>query len=143
MQAIMNEGWNGHQYLVLFADEEIQAVSERYGIATMLPEYQIIGLRGWDDFIVQNRRGNLFTVPTVPCDSKHLVPDPHRAAADELTPDDRFRNKLKWYIKPIAFGGSPSLNENLTWVTYEEHAALVKWWNAQYRALTPSIGSHK
>lgn len=136
----MREGWHRNEYLVLFTDREVQAASIRYGISDMLPGYQIIGLRGWDDFIVEDQGGEVFTVPVVPCDTKHVVSYELPLTLDELAEDARFTGKLKWYVKPIAFGGDPDLSENLNWVSHDQHAALVRWWNAQYRALTASGG---
>jgi hypothetical protein len=57
--------------------------------------------------------GVVFRVSTVPCDSKHLEPL-HIPDADELVADDHFTGKVKRYIKPLAFGGDPSLGDNLT-----------------------------
>jgi hypothetical protein len=131
----MTEGWNGDDYLMLFSGEEAQSASERYGIAALLPGYRIVGLHFWDDFIVQDENGDTFTLPAVPCDSAELarfqVPP-----ADELVPDDRFAGKVKWYLKPIKFGGDPRASENTTWVTLAEHADFVRWWNDLYRDLT-------
>jgi hypothetical protein len=53
----MTEGWCGDDYLVLYSDAERQPASERYGIADLLPGFAIIGLRSWDDFIVQDSDG--------------------------------------------------------------------------------------
>ena len=136
----MKEGWHGEDYLVLFTVQEAQRASERYGIAAMLPGYHVVGLRGWDDFIVQGGDGEIFTVPTVPCDAKHLAPYHLPAWTVELASDERFTGKLKWYIKPIVFGGDPGLSENLRWVSHDEHVELVRWWNAQYRAFTSGFG---
>lgn len=55
-------------------------------------------------------------------------------AAATLEPDSRFKGKIKWYTTPIAFGGDAKLGENMTWVSHEEHAQLVRWWNNQYRS---------
>jgi hypothetical protein len=52
-----------------------------------------------------------------------------------LQPDGRFAGKIKWYLKPIAFGGNASVGENLVWVSHDEHAQLVKWWNDKYRSM--------
>ena len=136
----MIEGWDGDDYLLLFSGEEVQSASEGYGIATLLPGYRIVGLRGWDDFIVQDKNGDTFTVPTVPCDLEYLaqfrVP-----SAQELVADARFAGKVKWYIKPIVFGGDPAANENITWVTPAQHVECVRWWNTLYRDLTASRGA--
>jgi hypothetical protein len=131
----MTEGWYGDDYLVLYFDAERQSASERYGIAEWLPGFAIIGLRSWDDFIVQDSDGTVFAVPTVPCDSEHLTVF-HLPINQELVADTRFTGWIKWYTKPIIFGGDPRLGENLSWVPPDEHAALVRWWNEVYRDVT-------
>jgi len=134
----MNEGWSGDDYLILFADSEISAVSEAYDIQALLPGYQIVGLRGWDDFIVRDANGDLFSVPTVPCIPKYLEPYELPSRMIELETDVRFAGKIKWYVKPILFGGDPSASENIQWVTRDVHARSVQWWNQLYRDLSMS-----
>jgi hypothetical protein len=131
----MVEGWHGDDYLALYSDEEGQSASERYGIASLLPGFSIVGLHSWDDFIVRDRDGKFFIVPTVPCDLEHLTPYriPH---TDGLEPDARYLGRIKWYTKPIIFGGDPNPGENLTWVAPDQHASLVRWWNQLYRDVT-------
>jgi hypothetical protein len=45
-------------------------------------------------------------------------------------------------VKPIVFGGDAGAGENLVWVSHEEHAQLVKFWNDKDRILksSPSRG---
>jgi len=136
----MNEGWQDDQYLIFFSDDEVQLVSDRYGIAATLPGFQILGLCGWDDFIVRDAHGSVFTVPTVPCVAQALAPFSLPARGVTLTSDERFLGKVKWYVKPIAFGGDPGPGENVTWVDHDQHAKLVRWWNDQYRSLTQGRG---
>jgi len=50
-----------------------------------------------------------------------------------MQPDERFRGKIKWYVKPIMFGGSPTAKENMAWLSYEQHAEAVRWWSKFYR----------
>jgi hypothetical protein len=129
------EGWHGDQYYVFFSEAETAAMSESYAIDTTLPGYTVVGLLAWDDFIVQDRAGNTFSLPAVPCDPNALTPftgpDPESLVADE-----RFTSKVKWYIKPVIFGGDPSADENMTWIPLEQHAAVVCWWNRMYRDVT-------
>ena len=47
----MREGWLEKDYLVLFSGPESSEASLAYRIQAYLPGYQILGLRGWDDFI--------------------------------------------------------------------------------------------
>jgi hypothetical protein len=131
----MTEGWSGDDYLILYSEAERQSASERYGIAALLPGFTIIGLRSWDDFIVMDSEGAVFLVPTVPCDAAHLT-EFHLPLNVEIVGDTRYAGRIKWYTKPIIFGGNPRLGENLTWVAPDEHAPLVRWWNRMYRDIT-------
>ena len=127
----MNEGWCNKDYLVLFSKEEILAKTKQYDVPAYLPGFRVIGLKGWDDFIVADPKGRLFSVPTVPITKQHLqafsFPSPLA-----LESDGRFLGRIKWYTQPIAFGGDPSVGANLIWVSHEEHVQLVNWWNKQY-----------
>jgi hypothetical protein len=130
----MNEGWLNDEYLILFSGSEIEDASKKYGIAQTLLGYTVLGLLGWDDFIVRDPSGKTYSVPTVPIDKKYLKE--HKLPQTvTLEADGRFKEKIKWYVKPLVFGGDPNDEENLTWVTHEQHAQLVVWWNNQYRAL--------
>jgi hypothetical protein len=127
--------WHGEDYLVLFDESEAAAVSERYEVLRLLPGFKVLGLRRWDDFIVRNAAGQTYSIPTLPLNTLYLssfaVPDGKTA----LQPDGRFAGKIKWYVKPIALGGDAGVGENLVWVSHEERAQLVKWWNDKYLAL--------
>jgi hypothetical protein len=43
--------------------------------------------------------------------------------------------KIKWYVKPVVFGGDPQLGTNVVWVSRDEHVKLVKYWNGLYRSI--------
>jgi len=131
----MTEGWIGDDYLILFEASEVTTWSERYALSQFLPGYQLLGLRGWVDFIVRDSQGKTFSIPAVPPDLKYLAPYVVPERAENLIPDVRFRGKIKWYVKPVVFGGDPKIGENLTWVSLEEHAQLVRWWNDLYRSV--------
>jgi hypothetical protein len=131
----MREGWNADDYLILFDEAEVPDASSRYGIVDALPGFQVIGLRGWDDFLVRDAKGGVFTIPTVPLDVKYLAPFTLPCGETRLREDRRFTGKIKWYVKPVAFGGDPKPGENLTWVDHEQHAQLVRWWHGVYRGL--------
>jgi hypothetical protein len=131
----MREGWHNDDYLILFDETEVYAASNRYAISELLPGFEITGLLGWDDFVVRDTAGHTYTVPTVAPDARRLspfVPPSHQAA---LQSDNRFTVRIKWHVKPIVFGGSPDVGENITWVSHEQHARMVKWWNEKYRQL--------
>jgi|HubBroStandDraft_2_1064218.scaffolds.fasta_scaffold16195_3 hypothetical protein len=131
----MREGWHGEDYVVLFDESELTAASERYELSRLLPGFTVLGLRGWDDFIVRNTSGETYSVPTLPLDTQHLSPFSVPGRETVLQPDGRFAGKIKWYLKPIVFGGDASVGENLVWVSHDEHAQLVKWWNDKFRSL--------
>ena len=127
----MREGWAGDDYLILFEDDESEAASARYALPEWLPGYSLVGLRSWDDFIVHDQEGNLFTVPTVPAVAKYLE-SYHLPGKQAWTTDERFRGTIKWYEKPIVFGGDPS-EECVRWVSHDQHAQSVRYWNGVYR----------
>ena len=137
----MKEGWSGEDYLILFEDSEVEAVSERYSVSQFLPGFQIVGLRGWDDFIVRDSTARTWLVPTVPLDFQHLssfaIP-----GAPTLEEDVRFNGKIKWHITPIVFGGDPKIGENMIWVDHKQHEQLVKWWNDKYRCAKAESQKH-
>jgi hypothetical protein len=130
----VKEGWHGEDYLILWDTEERPRVTADYQFSHLLPSCLVLGLKSWDDFIVQDQCGNVFTVPTVPLDLRHAVTF-ELPGKPQLQADERYRGKIKWYLKPLVFGGDPNPGENLTWVTHEQHAQLVIWWNEQYQAV--------
>jgi hypothetical protein len=126
------EGWLDDDYLVLFSEAEAPAQAERYGILSALPGYVLVGLRGWDEFIVLDDTGTMLSLPTLPLDEANATPFTLPPSFD-LVADSRFSNKIKWYVKPLVFGGDVNDQNNLTWVSLAHHAELVVWWNAQYK----------
>ena len=130
----MQEGWLGDEYWILFSTDEALAASRRYRIEEALPGCTIIGLVSWDDFVVRDGGGGTYAVPTVPIAPEHQRQIGIPSAAS-LEPDDRLAGKVKWYVTPLVFGGDPEAAENLAWVTHDQHAELVLWWNAKYREI--------
>jgi hypothetical protein len=129
----MIQGWHAEEYLFVFEASEIDALTERYGIAAYLPGYKILGLKSWDDFIVRDEEMRTFTLPTIPMDAQYLQPFELDVDSSAVLPDPRFVDKIKWYIKPIIFGGDPSANENMAWLSLDQHVEAVKYWNRLYR----------
>lgn len=132
----MTEGWHGDDYLLLFDTKDRADLSRRYDLDSYVGGYEIGGLLGWDDFILHHQSGELVTVPTVPLDPKYLAPMRFTFDARRLQPDHRFTGKIKWYVKPIVFGGDAVAGDNITWITLEQHIELVKWWNKLYKSMT-------
>lgn len=136
----MSEGWCNEDYLVLFSTEESEERSRKYKVHEYLPGYRAIGLKSWDDFIVMNEAGALFTAPTVPLVPRYLKPF-SMPVLPSLNADARFFGKIKWYIKPVVFGGDPNAGENVTWLNHEQHCLAVAWWNEQFKAHTSGGGN--
>jgi len=136
----MIEGWHGDDYLILFDQAEISLATTRYAITEWLPGFEIIGLRGWDDFIVRNSQDQTYTIPTVPLDSKLLEGFELPRQLPSLESNLQFRGKIKWYVKPLVFGGDPNLGDNVIWADHDQHGQLVKWWNEQYSKLKARSG---
>jgi hypothetical protein len=63
--------------------------------------------------------------------------------AANLRPDERFMGKIKWYTKPIVFGGDPSSEENMIWVDIVTHQELVRWWNQKYQEVQQGGGEER
>ena len=128
----MVEGWLGDEYIILFDASEVEAASSRYSIDRWLPAHRVIGLRGWDDLLVQDNAGQVFAVPSVPLTSEHSEPFPLLSPLPALSPDSRFTGKIKWYVKPLVLGGDATAEANISWVSHDQHGQLVVWWNDQY-----------
>jgi hypothetical protein len=131
----MIEGWNGDYYFILFDQQEIASASNRYAISQWLPGYEVIGLRGWDDFILRDSAGQTFSVPTVPAVAQDIEPFTLPDSSVALVPDSRYRNSIKWYAQPVVFGGDPNIGKNLVWITHDQHAEAVKYWNEFYHGM--------
>ena len=131
----MTEGWYDDEHLILFEGAEVDSASKRYAISRFLPGYQVIGLRGFDYFILRDSVGRIYSVASVPIIATHVSPYSLPPAGSSLTPDDRFTGKIKWFVTPTVFGGDPRLGENVIWVTHEQHAQLVRWWNGLCHSL--------
>jgi hypothetical protein len=131
----MREGWVGDNYLILFEAEELQTQSAKYSFSDLLPGYTLLGLRGWDEFIVDDNAGHIFTVPTVPVSTTHLARFKLPCSDEAWTADERFAGKIKWYLKPLVFGGDPSSHQNQAWISHDQHAQLVRYWNNMYRSM--------
>ena len=128
----MLEGWYLDDYLVLF-DDAAARLTQRYGLPQYLPGLTAVGLRGWDDFILVDTEHRYFTLVTVPVEPKQLRPFAFSVDRLAIRPDARFAKKVKWYLKPVIFGGNPGAKENMTWVSLDQHAGLVRWWSKLYR----------
>jgi len=80
--------------------------------------------------------GRTYSVETVPAIAEYLKPYAlPPACSTDLGSDDHFQGKIKWYQLPVVFGGDPKLGKNVIWVSPEEHAQLVRFWNDRYRSV--------
>ena len=137
----MIEGWLEDQYLILFNDDEIELATDRYGCRNLLPDFEVIGLIGWDDLLVRDSSRTTSRVPSVPLVEDHTTRWALPSDLSSLKTDDRFTGRIKWYLKPVIFGGDPESKENLAWLTHEQHREAVTWWNKKYHEVKASQGS--
>ncbi len=68
----MTEGWHGDDYIVVFGHDEAFAISKACELDSTLPGFSVVGLRSWQDFIVEDQAGGTFIVPTVPLDARYI-----------------------------------------------------------------------
>jgi hypothetical protein len=71
----------------------------------------------------------------MPLSTAYIAPFQLPGVDQIWTSDPQFRGKVKWYVKPLVFGGDPSSHENQTWIDHDQHAQLVRYWNDVYRSL--------
>ena len=129
----MQEGWYGEDYLVLFDASEAPDASLRYDVSRFLPGYEVLGLRlGRPDVRDENA---CLTVPSVPLVPSYLEPFQLPQSHTHFQHDARFTGRIKWYVQPLVFGGTSSVEKNLIWVDHDLHSRLVRWWNDKYREL--------
>jgi hypothetical protein len=129
----MKEGWYNDDYLILFEGSEAEDKERDYEIDRLLPGHRLLGMVGWDYFLVMNRENQrVFRVPTIPLILKEKEEWPHKVDLAALKPDERFQGKVKWYLKPVVFGGDPNPGGNLVWISHENHVQGVKYWNQMY-----------
>jgi hypothetical protein len=126
----MKDGWFNDEYFALYeSKEETTTATARYRLSDYLPGFSIVGLRFWDDFILCDCEGKYHTVQTVPLVREHLRAYSFPAEPMELRGDARLAGKIKWYLQPIVFGGSPSNKDNMAWISHEVHVDAVVHWN--------------
>ena len=129
----MIQGWFKNDYLILFEDwSEVAAMTDRYGIEDFLPGYCVFGIKGWNEFLLVDSRNSEFIMPTVPLDLKLLRPYEGTIVKSQIQADARFTDKIKWYVKPIVFGGDPKAEANIIWVNLDQHIQAVRYWNKLY-----------
>jgi hypothetical protein len=127
----MKEGWNSDKYWILFNKEEIPIITRRYNIEKFIKGYKIIGLMNWEDFILEDKNGKHYLMPTIPIDLKHIKAIEY-SEITEFKEARKYKGKIKWYIKPIIFLGNPDDKKNISWINLEEHVKMVKLWNDKY-----------
>lgn len=131
----MKEGWWKGSYYILFEDGEVQQMTALYGTERYLPGFTLIGLRGWDDFIVRDAQKAVHAVPTVPISPRHLEGLETPTVGDALEREPRWEGRIKWWVTPLVFGGNPKDDGNVQWISMEQHAQAVRWWNDKYRSM--------
>ncbi|MEM6821526.1 MAG: hypothetical protein AAF558_06265 [Verrucomicrobiota bacterium] len=131
----MIEGWQNDDYYILFDDQhESIEMTDRYSFSDYLPGHIVTGLIGWDDFITRSDN-SYFRVPTIPLVPEYLESYEFKIDLANFEDDPKVRGKIKWYVKPLIFGGDPEEDENTTWIDLDSHVDAVKYWNNMYKDL--------
>ena len=131
----MREGWFEDYYLIIFDEDESLIALKEYGFELNFQEYKLIGLIGWDDFILF-KNDQFLIVPTAPTTIEYLSLSPFQEMPEFLEHDESLNGNIKWYTTPLIFGGDPSSEENISWVNHKQHRELVVFWNNQYKKST-------
>ncbi len=127
----MNEGWGGEEYFIKFSEMESEEFARGYSLDSYIEGYELLGIKGWNDFILL-KDGQLFSCPTVPIDTAYIELLNGDVLPGCLQSSSDLKGKIKWYIKPLIFGGSVG-KSNEQWVDFELHMKLVNYWNNQYK----------
>jgi|GEM_PF-819651 len=124
----MTEGWLNFDYVILFSQSERMAYSRKYKIGNYLPGFTLAGIYDWNYFLVTDVEGTMYSLPSLPLDiqsiKKFSLPENYT-----LETDERYSEKVRWYLKPEIVGGNPRDGKNLVWVSLDLHADLISWWN--------------
>lgn len=96
----MIQGWLQDIHISLFPQDSCEQIAGSYGLSEALPGYSLIGLLGWDDFLLKSDSG-LYTCPTVPIDPKYLQTIDIKIDTGDLRPDPELNDRIKWYITPL------------------------------------------
>ena len=91
------EGWSGDQYYTLFEGADHDAITQAYGVDKLLPGYIVVGLVGWDDFLLV-KDGEYFTSPTIPAVAEYVVPFSSNDLPTSLESDPPRVGTVKWYV---------------------------------------------
>jgi hypothetical protein len=130
----MTYGWYNDIHYNLFSPDEVDIYLKKNALQKYFSSYQLVGLVGWDDFLLK-QNNSYYTIPTVPIDFKYLSEFDFNLNIDELKNDKNITDKIKWYIKPLIFGGDPKLGENIQFIDLGTHAELIAFWNKTYCSL--------
>lgn len=133
----MREGWLNDDYIILFEPSEIERFTRAYEIDRANSRWRLVGLLNWNDFILTDDVGVAFAIPTVPIDEKYREPC-DLPSSEVLRADRAMAGKIRWHATPLIFGGDPRSDDNVSWVTLDEHVQLVVWWNNLYRDVAPA-----
>ena len=128
----MTEGWHDKDYVQLFDEADVYRLTQAYRFPPSMIDYRVIGLIGWDDFILKKYDGSVAQIPTVPLDFEYLRPLPLSIENAKILPDSRFVGKIKWYIQPLVFGGDATSEKNMAWLSLDQHIQAVTFWNRKY-----------
>jgi hypothetical protein len=129
----MTEGWIDNTYYIFFDSIEETAVTLAYHLGEYLPGFFLTGIKGWDELILRDSSGKHFLIPSLPLDKRFLEQYDFKIDPKKIITDDKLTGKIRWYIKPLIFGGDAVSEANILWVNLAKHQELVIFWNDLFR----------
>ena len=155
------EGFIGHEYLRLFAPEQLPWVNNAYGVDTFLPGHLLFGSNGCGDaYLFKPTPGEIEVsrIPFIPLNTEYtihtwdsfghflvaLVDAPSEFAQSSYpeTPNPEVVGKEVHEVHPVALGGNPTDPKNKVLVPVEKHAQLVSYWNKTFNAIIHRENDH-
>src|SRR4051812_12487051 len=145
------EGFVGQSYFRLYPVENLAKLNAAFGVQEFAPGLVIFGSNGGGEafaFDMRTSAPGVVQLPFIPMAYEYIIerspsfadflvrmarPDPgdHRTLPTHINPDTL--GKEIHEITPIVFGGSPTDPANKAYLTTEQYAEYVVWWNRTYR----------
>ncbi len=148
------EGFIGHEYLRLFAVEQLTWVNQAYAVEAYLPGHLLFGSNGCGEayvFAQATTQRRVLKIPFVPLDMEYAdgewdsfdeflfflvnAPAQDENSSYPETPNPEAIGKELHEIQPIALGGDASDPRNRAFVPVPQHCKLVTYWNKTFRAI--------
>jgi hypothetical protein len=149
------EGFIGHEYLRLFAIDQLPWVNDAYAIGTYLPGYYLFGSNGCGEAYLFGpstpHERPVIRIAFVPLDMEYAskswpsfghflfalvnAPPEFEDSAFPDTPNPDAVGMEVHEVHPIGLGGDPTDQKNKVLVPVQKHVELVSFWNKTFHAI--------